>query len=85
MWSDITSWIADKTAGLKVLAADFNLVISYIKKVYDNTVYLKTLVAAISNTTLYTSSSYAMTDSDGYRNIFVYANTGDVTITLPKK
>jgi len=85
MWSDITSWIADKTAGLKVLAADFNLLVSYIKKVYDNTVYLKTLVTAISNTTLYTSSSYAMTDSDGYRNIFVYANTGDVTITLSEK
>jgi hypothetical protein len=85
MWSDITSWISDKIAGMKVLAADFNLILSYIKKVYDNTVYLKTLVAAISNTTLYTSSNYAMTETDGYRNIFVYANTADVTITLPKK
>jgi hypothetical protein len=85
MWSDITSWISDKIAGMKVLAADFNLILSYIKKVYDNTVYLKTLVAAISNTTLYTSSSYAVLEADGYRNIFVYANTADVTITLPKK
>lgn len=85
MWSDITSWISDKIAGMKVLAADFNLILSYIKKVYDNTVYLKTLVAAISNTTLYTSASYAMTDIDGCRNIFVYADTADVIITLPKK
>lgn len=39
-WSYITSWIAAKIAGQKVLAADFNLIIDYIKKIYYNTVYL---------------------------------------------
>lgn len=39
-WSYITSWIADKITKQKVLAADFNLIIDYIKKIYYNTVYL---------------------------------------------
>ncbi|PKL17866.1 MAG: hypothetical protein CVV49_08800 [Spirochaetae bacterium HGW-Spirochaetae-5] len=40
-WSDITSWIGVKAAGLKVLASDFNLLNDNAKKIYDNTVYLK--------------------------------------------
>jgi len=47
-WSDITSWVAAKTAGLKVLAADFNLLNDNAKKVYDNTVYLKDQVVLLS-------------------------------------
>jgi hypothetical protein len=84
-WSDIVTWSGVKAAAQKILAADFNLLNDNAKKVYDNTVYLKSEVAAISNTTLYTSSNYAVLNADGYRNIFVYANTGDVTITLPEK
>jgi hypothetical protein len=48
-WSDITSWVGVKAAGLKVLASDFNLLNDNAKKVYDNTVYLKDQVVLLSS------------------------------------
>lgn len=47
-WGTITSWVASKIAGNKINAADINLLNTNALQVYDNTVYLKDAVEAIS-------------------------------------
>lgn len=41
VWSDITTWVGEKAAGLKILGADFNKLNGQVQQIYGNTEWLK--------------------------------------------
>lgn len=83
-WTDITTWLATKLAGDKVLAADVNLLNSNLQSVYGNTEYLKDLDMGHPSA-YYITSNYTILDNDGYILIIINASSADVDVYLPLK